>query len=46
MLINATVKQLYPMKVIAPGYFRWEELDCDIEVSALEKPDEYPLVFR
>ncbi|OGW32529.1 MAG: hypothetical protein A2X59_09265 [Nitrospirae bacterium GWC2_42_7] len=43
---NATVKEIYSMKVIGPGQLRWKELDCDIEIDALEKPEEYPLIYR
>jgi hypothetical protein len=43
---NATVKEIYSMKVIAPGQLRWKELDCDIEIDALEKPEAYPLVYK
>ncbi|MBI5739110.1 MAG: DUF2442 domain-containing protein [Nitrospirae bacterium] len=43
---KATVQEIYSMKVIAPGQLRWENLDCDIEIDALEKPAEYPLSYR
>lgn len=43
---NATIKEIYSMKVIAPGQLRWKELDCDIEIKALEKPGEYPLIYK
>lgn len=43
---NATVEQIYSLAVIAPEHLRWESLDCDIEVEALEKPEEFPLVYK
>lgn len=43
---DTTVKDIYSMKVIAPGQLRWECLDCDIEIIALESPYEYPLIYK
>ena len=43
---KATVKEIYSMEIIAPGQLRWKELDCDIEIKALEKPEAYPLVYK
>lgn len=43
---DATVKDIYSMKVITPGQLRWECLDCDIEIRALKNPYEYPLVYK
>jgi len=42
----ATVTQVYAVERIGPDQFYWPELDIDIELSALEKPDEYPLIFK
>lgn len=41
----ATVEQIYGMEEIAPGQLRWEPLDADIELEALESPERYPLKF-
>jgi hypothetical protein len=43
---KATVEQIYSVSVISPGQLRWETLDCDIEIDALEKPEEFPLMFN
>lgn len=43
---DATVEQIYSMTVIAPGHLRWDSLDCDMEVEALERPEDFPLVFK
>jgi len=43
---NTTVKEIYSMKVIAPGQLRWEAIDCDIEIAALERPENYPLIYK
>jgi hypothetical protein len=42
---QATVEQIYCMEEIAPGQLRWESLDADIELAALESPERYPLKF-
>lgn len=41
----ATVEQIYAMQEIAPGQLRWETLDVDIELDALECPERFPLKF-
>jgi len=43
---NAKVKDVYNMKIIAPGQLRWEALDCDIETAALQSPEKFPLGFK
>ena len=43
---DATVEQIYSMTVSAPGHLRWKSLDCDIEIEALERPDDFPLIFK
>jgi hypothetical protein len=43
---NATVNDIYSMDVIAPGQLRWNKLDCDIEIKALEEPEAYPLIYK
>jgi hypothetical protein len=40
---RATVAEIYEMQEIAPGQLRWESLDADIELDALENPERYPL---
>lgn len=42
----ARVEQIYNVKRIGPEAFYWEELDIDIELSALSEPDKYPLTFK
>lgn len=41
----ATIEQIYSMQEIAPGQLRWESLDADIEVAALENPEYFQLKF-
>jgi len=42
---QAKVEEIYSMEEIAPGQLRWESLDADIELEALENPERYPLKF-
>jgi hypothetical protein len=42
---QATVEQIYCLEEIAPGQLRWEMLDVDIELEALQNPERYPLKF-
>ncbi len=43
---DAKIKDIYKIKVLAPGQIRWPELDCDIETAALESPEKFPLGFK
>jgi len=43
---NATVAQIYAVRRIGPTQFHWPELDADIELEALERPEAYPLKFQ
>lgn len=43
---NATVAQIYAMRQLSPRQFYWPDLDVDIELDALEQPDQYPLTFH
>lgn len=43
---EATLAQIYEMQQIGPENFHWPSLDIDIELGALEKPEQYPLLFN
>ncbi len=43
---EATVAQIYAIQRLGPTQFHWPELDADIELEALERPEQYPLAFR
>ena len=42
---TATIDQVYAMEEIAPGQLRWESLDADIELEALDHPERFPLKY-
>ena len=43
---TATIAQIYAVRRIGPAQFHWPKLDADIELEALERPEDYPLQFR
>ncbi len=43
---QATVAQIYGVERLSPMQFSWPELDADIELEALEHPEQFPLIYR
>ena len=43
---NATVAQIFALRRIGPTQFHWPDLDADIELAALERPEAFPLKFK
>ena len=43
---EATVTQIYVVQRLSPTQFHWPELDIDIELDALEHPEQFPQVFH
>jgi len=43
---EATVAQIYAVQRVGPTQFYWPALDADIELEALEHPEQYPLIFQ
>ncbi len=39
-------EKIFDVKFIPPEHLCWEEFDIDIELSALEHPEKYPLLFK
>ncbi|MGE5602826.1 MAG: DUF2442 domain-containing protein [Nitrososphaerales archaeon] len=46
MFKTATVAQIYAVRRISPDQFYWPDLDADVELGALERPESYPLIYR
>jgi hypothetical protein len=44
--LGATVSQIHGVRFLGPGQLSWPELDVDIELEALERPEAFPLTFR
>jgi len=43
---KATIDQITEFEMLSPDQLHWKSLDCDIELAALEKPQQFPLIFR
>jgi hypothetical protein len=43
---NMPVKDIFNFKYYSPDHLRWENIDVDIELDALENPDDFPLIFH
>ena len=43
---KATIEQIFAVQRLSPSQFHWPALDADIELDALEHPEQYPLVWR
>lgn len=43
---TATIEQIFHVKRFGPRQFHWPALDADIELDALENPDQFPLIWR
>jgi hypothetical protein len=42
---KATVSQIHSLRRLKGG-LHWDELDVDIEIEALQRPEHFPLVFK
>ena len=42
---QATIAQIFDLQILGPGQLHWPELDLDIEIEALESPENFPLQF-
>jgi hypothetical protein len=43
---DATVAQIYNVQRLDPQQFYWPDLDIDIELNALQHPEQFPLQFK
>jgi Protein of unknown function (DUF2442) len=43
---TATMDQIFNFRRIGPKQYHWPALDADIELNALEHPDQFPLIYR
>ncbi|MBI3306523.1 MAG: DUF2442 domain-containing protein [Candidatus Omnitrophica bacterium] len=42
---DATVSEIFDVKLIHGFHLRWEQLDVDLELESLEHPERYPLKY-
>ena len=43
---SAPVASVLRLEQPSPGHLRWPDLDVDLDLSAIARPDDYPLVAR
>ena len=43
---ESSIDQIFKIKYLPPSQLHWEELDIDIELEALSKPESFPLIYR
>jgi hypothetical protein len=43
---DTTINQILNFNYIPPKQLSWESLDIDIEIEALEYPQQFPLKYR
>ncbi len=43
---HCSVDDIYNFKMLSPKQIYWKALDCDIELFALENPEQYPLLYK
>lgn len=44
--LSATIAQIYRIEHPSPTQIYWPDLDVDIDLTALEHPERFPLVFK
>lgn len=44
--LNATIGQIYNLKVFHKTHLYWPELDIDLDVESIRHPDAYPLKYK
>ena len=43
---DATIGQLTNVQLVSPRHVRWPDLDIDLSVDSLDRPEDFPLVSR
>jgi len=43
---EASIDQIFKVQLIKPSQLRWEDLDIDVELEALAKPESFPLIYK
>ncbi len=43
---NASVSSIFNIKTLSPRQLSWPDIDVDIEMDALDKPEGFPLIFK
>ena len=43
---DATVSQIHQVKLLRGNHLRWKALDIDLELDAIQHPEQYPLIYK
>jgi len=43
---EATISQLTNVRLVHPHHLYWSDLDVDLELESIEKPEVYPLIAK
>jgi len=43
---DAKLSEIFDVKLIHQSHLYWQKLDIDLEISSLDNPDQYPLVYK
>jgi hypothetical protein len=43
---NASLNQVFKVRFYPPTQLHWEDIDVDIELQALMKPESFPLIYK
>ncbi len=43
---HATINQIVSVTFLSSSQLSWKDLDIDIELEALEKPESFPLIYQ
>jgi len=43
---EAKIKEIYNVVLLHESHLYWPDIDIDLHLESLEKPDKYPLIFK
>jgi len=43
---ESSAREVFNVEEVAPGHFRWPDLDVDMDLDRIEHPELYPLVAK
>ena len=43
---DATVSQIYNLKMVRGHHLHWPDIDVDLELESLKHPEKYPLTYK
>ena len=43
---NMSIQDIFKVKMLSPDQLHWEKHDIDIELSALQNPNQFPLLYK